>query len=127
MPSYFPRTHWAYEHMSSVERRMRDQDLLETKVRTPFLPDHKKRATQFTHGYIEDDHIPFMQRGVDILHIIPNPFPKVWHTMDDSAANLDIPTIRDWAKIITAFVAEWMDLDGVLPEGISRFYESCDG
>ena len=116
IPSFFPATHWAYEHVAEVERRMRDLGLLETQVRHPFLPERNKRATQFASGYIEDDHIPFLQRGVNILHIIPNPFPKVWHTMDDTAANLDVPTIRDWAKIMAAFVAEWMDLEGSVPK-----------
>lgn len=32
-------------------------------------------------GYIEDDHIPFLHQGVDILHVISSPFPTVWHTL----------------------------------------------
>ncbi|KAG0311433.1 hypothetical protein BGZ99_010173, partial [Dissophora globulifera] len=31
---------------------------------------------------IEDDHVPFLLRGVPILHIIPTPFPAVWHTLN---------------------------------------------
>jgi glutaminyl-peptide cyclotransferase len=116
VPSYFSNTHWAYEHMANVEQRMRNLGLLETKEAARFLPEERKRAAQFSQGYVEDDHIPFMERGVNILHIIPNPFPKVWHTMDDTGSNLDVPTIRDWAKIVTAFVAEWMDLDGLISE-----------
>jgi len=59
-----------------------------------------------------DDHVPFMARGVDVLHIIPSPFPDVWHHMEDDGEHLDGPIVEDWAKIVTAFVAEWMDLEG---------------
>ncbi|KAK3942111.1 peptidase family M28-domain-containing protein [Diplogelasinospora grovesii] len=118
VPSYFERTHWAYQHLATVEERMRRLRLLETKKpdHGQFLPDSRKQAYQFSRGgYIQDDHVPFLERGVDVLHVIPNPFPPVWHTMDDDGQHLDIPTVRDWARIVTGFVAEWMDLEGHLP------------
>ncbi len=55
-----------------------------------------------------------MARGVEILHIIPTPFPRVWHTMADDGKALDSATVEDWAKIVTAFIGEWMDLEGYL-------------
>ncbi|KAK3983916.1 peptidase family M28-domain-containing protein [Cladorrhinum sp. PSN332] len=115
VPSYFERTHWAYENMAKIEGRMRGLGVLETKPKKSFLYEAGKKDW-FQRGYIQDDHVPFMERGVDILHIIPTPFPAVWHTMDDDGAHLDLPTIRDWTKIVTAFVAEWMDLEGYMPE-----------
>jgi hypothetical protein len=111
VPSYFQKTHWAYQHMSEAEDRLRKLGLLETRPRTQFLPEKDKKANQFSWGFIGDDHVPFMQRGVDVLHVIPTPFPAFWHTMDDDAQHLDVPTVRDWGKIVTAFVAEWMQLD----------------
>jgi glutaminyl-peptide cyclotransferase len=56
-----------------------------------------------------------MARGVEVLHIIPTPFPRVWHTMDDDGEHLDSKTVEDWAKMVTAFVGEWMDLEGYFP------------
>jgi glutaminyl-peptide cyclotransferase len=56
-----------------------------------------------------------MIRGVEILHIIPAPFPHVWHKMQDDGEHLDMPTVEDWARIVTAFVGEWMDLEGHFP------------
>lgn len=56
-----------------------------------------------------------MARGVEILHVIPTPFPRVWHTMADDGEHLDMPTVEDWARIVTAFVGEWMDLEGHFP------------
>jgi glutaminyl-peptide cyclotransferase len=120
IPSYFPTTHWAYQNLAKVEERLRKLGVLETEPRMPFLGESEKEGTQFFRGYVADDHIPFMRRGVDILHIIPSPFPSVWHTMDDDGAHLDVPTIRDWARIITVFVAEWMDLEGHLVAGTGK-------
>jgi hypothetical protein len=120
IPSYFPKTHWAYQKVAKIEERLRKLGVLETKPRKPFLAESKKEGAQTFRGFVADDHVPFMRRGVDILHLIPTPFPPVWHTMDDDGAHLDVPTIRDWASIMTAFVAEWMDLEGYLPKPGAR-------
>ncbi|KAK3329371.1 peptidase family M28 [Apodospora peruviana] len=109
VPSYFAQTHWAYRHLAEAERRLQKLGMLETKGRL-FLHDFDK--SRFGGGYILDDHVPFMERGVPILHVIPTPFPPVWHTMKDDAAHLDVPTIGDWARIVVVFVAEWMELEG---------------
>lgn len=115
VPSYFLTTHWAYQSMASIESRMRNLGLLESTPANPFLPDTAKMATQFGKPGVEDDHIPFITRGVPTLHIIPSPFPPVWHTMDDDAAHLDLPTVRDWAKIVTGFTMEWLDMMELVP------------
>lgn len=112
VPSYFLTTHWAYKNMASLEKRMRDLGLLESKPAQPFLPDGNKKSSDFGYGGIEDDHIPFLRRGVDILHLIPTPFPNVWHTMEDDGEHLDMPSVNDWTKLVLAFTAEWMDLSG---------------
>lgn len=102
--------------MAALEKRLRKLGLLETKPMFPFLPDSDKTANRFTPGYVDDDHRPFMARGVDILHIIPTPFPDVWHKMTDDGEHLDLPTVRDWAKITTAFVIEWMGIENYMPK-----------
>jgi hypothetical protein len=120
IPSYFLTTHWAYKNMATIEKRMRDLGVLETKPLKPFLPEADKSSKHFGRGSIEDDHIPFMRRGVDILHMIPSPFPTVWHTIDDDGEHLDLETTRDWAKIVTAFTVEWMDLKDHMPKRVVR-------
>jgi hypothetical protein len=30
-------------------------------------------------------------------------------------SSLDIPTVEDWSMMVTAFVGEWMDLEGYFP------------
>ncbi|KAK0722476.1 kinase-like domain-containing protein [Lasiosphaeria miniovina] len=118
--SYFQTTHWAYQKMATIEGRMRGLGLLESKPRAPFLPDGGKLATQFQGGsMIGDDHVPFMYRGAPILHVIPSPFPDVWHTINDDGPHLDMPSVMDWSKIVTAFTLEWLDMMEVEPEAQS--------
>ncbi|KAL5115777.1 hypothetical protein ACEQ8H_006385 [Pleosporales sp. CAS-2024a] len=107
VPSYFPTTHWAYQRMATIESRMRELGLLESRPSEPFLAD--VNGTQ-AWGGISDDHLPFLSRGVEILHIIPSPFPDVWHTKQDDGEHLDMATTRDWAKIVAAFTLEWLDM-----------------
>ncbi|ELQ38335.1 hypothetical protein ACKVWC_005963 [Pyricularia oryzae] len=120
IPSYFQNTHWAYQNMAKVEERLRKLDLLQAQQKNPFLVEAGKPSGAFTQGYILDDHVPFMDRGVDILHVIPTPFPSVWHTMMDDGEHLDGEVLQDWAKIITAFTSEWMELEGFLPSALEK-------
>ncbi|KAI2626796.1 glutaminyl-peptide cyclotransferase [Xylaria nigripes] len=111
VPSYFPSTHWAYQGLANIETRMRGLRLLATRPKHPFLTQRDMVAEEVgSRGFIADDHVPFMERGVPILHVIPTPFPFTWHTLDDDADHLDLETIDDWAKILTAFAAEWLEL-----------------
>ncbi|KAK5200997.1 hypothetical protein LTR16_004192, partial [Cryomyces antarcticus] len=77
-----------------------------------FLTEADKKGGMFRGWMVQDDHVPFMARGVEVLHMIPTPFPRVWHEMDDDGEHLDDSTVEDWARLITAFVGEWMDLEG---------------
>jgi glutaminyl-peptide cyclotransferase len=113
IPSYFPTTHWAYRHLSLVETRLRSLGLLESSPEQPFLPDMNGTMGG---GGISDDHLPFMGKGVEVLHVIPSPFPDVWHTMEDDGQHVDMRTVRDWGKIVAAFVLEWLDMMEVWDE-----------
>ncbi|MCJ1459436.1 hypothetical protein MMC28_009814 [Mycoblastus sanguinarius] len=136
IPSYFKTTHWAYQNMATLEKRLREQSLFASSPNHPskrgiwsdssadaknqkarrqeptWFYDIDKRADRWMGGMIGDDHLPFMARGVDVLHIIPSPFPTVWHKMIDDGKHLDLDTTGDWAVLVTAFAAEWMDLEG---------------
>ncbi|PGH14091.1 hypothetical protein AJ80_06096 [Polytolypa hystricis UAMH7299] len=122
--SYFKTTHWAYQKLALLESRLRGLGLLKSSPAkkpagrsedpnakdNPWFVDAQKKDNIFGSG-ITDDHVPFMDRGVDILHVIPMPFPVVWHTIDDDAEHLDIDTVEDWSTIISAFILEWLELD----------------
>ncbi|KAI0011474.1 glutaminyl-peptide cyclotransferase [Xylariaceae sp. FL0662B] len=115
VPSYFQTTHWAYAAVARIEERMRGLGLLESTPRAPFLPDADRTSTRYYRAAVQDDHVPFMARGVPVLHLITSPFPKVWHTMLDDGPHLDGATVRDWARIVTAFALEWLDMMEVEP------------
>ncbi|KAK1970944.1 peptidase family M28 [Colletotrichum sublineola] len=116
IPSYFQSTHWAYKAMAAIEKRMRDLGILETKPIIPFLNDVAKASSMFGNSGIGDDHVPFMMKGVNVLHMIPSPFPYWWHKIEDDGEHLDMPTVRDWTRIVTAFVMEWLDAMEVISE-----------
>ncbi|KAH8117018.1 hypothetical protein DFH11DRAFT_1687800 [Phellopilus nigrolimitatus] len=79
---------------------------LDTAWRSFFAP----RTDMQNHGYIEDDHIPFMRLGVSILHVISSPFPRVWHTLEDDASALDLETMKRWNLIMRVFMCEYLGL-----------------
>ncbi|KAJ5579890.1 uncharacterized protein N7459_005875 [Penicillium hispanicum] len=115
--SYYPTTHWAYQSMASLEQRLRSNGQLKSQPGHSWFIDSGKDAHQiFALGGIQDDHLPFLARGVEILHVIDfspfRGFPSVWHTSDDDAEHLDMDTVKDWSMIVTAFAAEFMELGG---------------
>ena len=114
VPSYWSNTHWAYKNMAALEARMRADSVsaLKSKPAKPFLVDAQKTSMYWSGPLMQDDHVPFLKRGVEVLHLIPNPFPAVWHRMEDDGAHLDTDTVEDWARIVTAWVAEYMGLEG---------------
>ncbi|KAL9061125.1 MAG: hypothetical protein Q9162_000270 [Coniocarpon cinnabarinum] len=123
IPSYFLPTHWAYQGMAEAETRLRGLGLFKSSPNHPsklpakrskeplFLTDAKKEAGMFMASPMGDDHVPFMKRGVQILHLIPSHFPPVWHQITDDGEHLDMEIVEDWTKLITAFAAEYMELD----------------
>ena len=49
--------------------------------------------------------------GVPVLHLIPVPFPDVWHKIGDNGDTLDDPTVTKLNKILRIFVAEFLKLN----------------
>lgn len=133
MPSYFSTTHWAYQAMSDLEIRLRANGQFKSSPnhhskRVPdatghvpalrkerlWLHEASKKQEQFRIPFMGDDHLPFLARGVQILHLIPSPFPVVWHNshgIPDDGEHLDLGVVEDWTKLVLAFTAEWLELD----------------
>lgn len=57
--------------------------------------------------WIEDDHVPFKQRGVPILSLLAHPFPKVWHKVTDNYNAIDFPRTRRILHVLEEFVANY--------------------
>ncbi|KAF9126491.1 hypothetical protein BGW39_006585 [Mortierella sp. 14UC] len=133
VPSYFGATHWAHQHSMAIEQRLwdaklhggqvlarkkesrsdekgdkEDEDdmdqLEEEEPLTAFLTE------QPSWGGIDDDHRPFMQRGVPIFHVIPTPFPHVWHKLEDDANAISPEVVEGWANIFRTFTVEYLQL-----------------
>ncbi|EAW10295.1 glutaminyl-peptide cyclotransferase family protein [Aspergillus clavatus NRRL 1] len=126
--SYFATTHWAYQKLAALEKRLRDLKQFKSSSGgssgASWFVDHAKNEHQLNvYSGIQDDHLPFLARGVEVLHIIDysptrrTGFPAVWHTIDDDGEHLDLETVEDWSMLFTAFAAEWMELEGFLPTG----------
>ena len=60
---------------------------------------------------IVDDHTPLMERGLKrALHVISDPFPDTWHTLEDDLDYLDREAIERVNKVVRVFVAEYLQL-----------------
>ncbi|KAF9469303.1 hypothetical protein BDZ94DRAFT_1152081 [Collybia nuda] len=114
--SYNLDTAWLFDAMASSEKRLgesgafaygNEQGMAPGKWTSYFMPRTKHTINM---GYIGDDHVPFMERGVSVLHIISEPFPRVWHTLKDDASALDLPTMRRWNLILRVFMSEYLHL-----------------
>ncbi|XP_078097897.1 glutaminyl-peptide cyclotransferase-like [Mustelus asterias] len=103
--NHFKDTARWYNRLVGIEKRLHKLGLLQM---------HPLEVTYFNgdtyYGPIEDDHVPFLRKGVPILHLISTPFPHVWHTMEDTAENLHPPTIENLCKILSVFLAEYLGL-----------------
>ncbi|XP_027701877.1 glutaminyl-peptide cyclotransferase-like protein isoform X1 [Vombatus ursinus] len=103
--SHFRHTAPWFQRLSSIEKRLH---------RLGLLASHPREVTYFQpgppYGAVDDDHTPFLRRGVPILHLIPTPFPAVWHTAADTETNLHPPTVHNLSRILTIFLAEYLGL-----------------
>lgn len=111
VPSYLKSTTWAHRNMANLEQRMRNLGLLETS--SAFFPSTEGDVQKSDLGY---DHVPFMDRGVPFLHVLPSPATANQRAMDDRIDELNLPTVRDWSKIMVGFTLEWLDMMEVWPE-----------
>uniref|UniRef100_A0A8D0C220 Glutaminyl-peptide cyclotransferase n=1 Tax=Salvator merianae TaxID=96440 RepID=A0A8D0C220_SALMN len=104
-PIYFLNTARWFERLEAIEQRLHELGLLDN-----YSSQRRYFRGNLRRHPVEDDHIPFLRRGVPILHLIPSPFPRVWHTMEDNEENLDKPTVDNLNKILQVFVLEYLNL-----------------
>ncbi|KAJ1922392.1 hypothetical protein IWQ60_006547 [Tieghemiomyces parasiticus] len=98
---YFDNTSGYFQALAGLEQRLNRLFLVSTH-RSFFNTKTKFR------GSILDDHVPFIQRNVPVLHLIPHPFPAVWHKPSDNADALDMLVIHDMAVLMRIFVASYL-------------------
>ncbi|XP_065883220.1 glutaminyl-peptide cyclotransferase-like isoform X2 [Dysidea avara] len=104
--NFFDETRPLYEQLAKIEERLHKVDHLEGHSKSNiYFP-----SPTLQYGRIEDDHIPFLKKGVPILHLIAYPFPSVWHKASDNLSALDKPTISNLRKIFIVFLHEYFYL-----------------
>ncbi|KAF9014022.1 hypothetical protein BDQ17DRAFT_1270151 [Cyathus striatus] len=114
--SYYVDTAWLFDAMASAEKRLGESGAFSYGTQTSMAPGKWKsyflprKSPAINFGYIGDDHVPFLKRGVSILHLIAEPFPSVWHTLKDDVSALDLPTMRRWNLILRVFICEYLHL-----------------
>ncbi|XP_055841752.1 glutaminyl-peptide cyclotransferase isoform X2 [Episyrphus balteatus] len=99
--NFYPNTANLHSSLSAIEQSLNKQKQLEGH--------NLMFMRKYASGYVDDDHRPFLQQNVPILHLISTPFPKQWHTADDNAENLHWPSIRNFNKILRVFVYEYLN------------------
>ena len=116
IPNTHPETAWLFDRLVMIQDRLADLNLLSKpmikRVRRNmgvFLPGQ----SQYGPMAIADDHRPFYDLGVKVLHCIPIPFPQVWHTKDDNALALNHGVIVDISLMFKVLVAEYLGLVGL--------------
>uniref|UniRef100_A0A3Q3WVD5 Glutaminyl-peptide cyclotransferase n=1 Tax=Mola mola TaxID=94237 RepID=A0A3Q3WVD5_MOLML len=99
-------------HFAKTERWF--NRLIKRLHRQGLLRSHPLEQTYFRKdmyvGPVQDDHIPFLHRGVPVLHVITTPFPAFWHTLHDTEENMHQPTVENLTKIMAVFLAEYLGL-----------------
>lgn len=113
--SFFKETDTSYTHLVDIEARLVKANLLEKYTPTTLSKNDDSsqsyfRALSHRSLYAEDDHIPFLQRGVPILHLIAAPFPKVWHTVNDNRSAIDMASVNNINKMLRIFLIEYLQL-----------------
>ncbi|VDN38145.1 unnamed protein product [Gongylonema pulchrum] len=92
----------AFVKLYKIEKTLREIGCLHQ------IPQIFQPRTAFSK--VEDDHVPFLKHGVPVLHLIPLPFPAVWHKPSDDASAIDYNTIDNLNSIFRVFVAAYLGL-----------------
>ncbi|XP_008312575.1 glutaminyl-peptide cyclotransferase isoform X2 [Cynoglossus semilaevis] len=122
-----PSPHFGNQFASTTTWLSKLQNIEKRLHSMNHLLDHPSSVQYFwpdrSVGIIEDDHLPFLRRGVRVLHLIPSPFPSVWHTFHDDEQNLDRSAIQNLNKIFQVFVLEYLNTRPVVPSDTSSTSE----
>uniref|UniRef100_A0A1I8G5E6 glutaminyl-peptide cyclotransferase n=1 Tax=Macrostomum lignano TaxID=282301 RepID=A0A1I8G5E6_9PLAT len=105
-------------------RRLADVELadfdrlvaMETRLRSAgLLPEASAAFFRFADNFrwptvdtVDDDHAPFRRLGVPTLHLVPTPFPRVWHRASDTGARVHWGHSAAVARILLGWLVEKM-------------------
>ncbi|TXT10919.1 hypothetical protein VHUM_01670 [Vanrija humicola] len=104
--SYYRETDWMFLQLAAADDKLRAAGLVEKGLKEQWF----SKYFGFAGGGIDDDHRPFLHKGVPILHLITSPFPNVWHRMADNKDALDLGVLRRWNRIMRVWTAGYLGL-----------------
>lgn len=107
-PTFFPLIRYTqneYERLRQAEIKIKSTLKVASGTGKPYFFATCPPNVRYVN--IEDDHSPFMAMGVPIIHMIPYPFPKVWHTMADDESALDNNVIEDLTRILYTYLEDY--------------------
>lgn len=67
----------------------------------------QQKATAFKNRqgqYINDDHLPFLEAGLDVVNLIHHPFPSYWHTISDTIDKCNASSLQQVGDVLSAFI-----------------------
>lgn len=94
LTSRFMETDHFFKKLIAAEDHLRSLGKIDKFSQRIFL-SRKQFGAQ-----VQDDHIPFLQRQVPVVHLIPIPFPRGWHSKWDTIDKLHLPTMKKLKDII---------------------------
>ena len=55
-------------------------------------------------SYISDDHLPFLKAGLKVVNLIHSPFPKSWHTSNDSIERCSAKSLQQVGDVLVELI-----------------------
>lgn len=53
---------------------------------------------------VQDDHIPFLRKGIPVIDLIQTPFPDTWHTTSDTPARVSPESLDQVGRVVVAML-----------------------
>lgn len=97
--NHFSNTSSHFNSLVDIEQCLQQSGYLTSPYRQPLFRSYGSTSR------VDDDHIPFLHRGVPVVHLISTPFPSVWHTTYDDLGHLDANTVDDFSRIFRVYLA----------------------
>nr|KAI8741471.1 glutaminyl-peptide cyclotransferase-like protein [Biomphalaria glabrata] len=98
--NYYSNTSSLYYRMVTIEQCLKRMSLLPAATYQSVM-----FSTRGASQNVEDDHTPFIHKGVPVLHLISTPFPTAWHSVRDTIGNLNFQVIDKFSRVLRVFLA----------------------
>lgn len=104
--SFYRNTHKYFQRLSEIEHELSNAGNLKGRGKVYFM-DRRPLG----YNPVDDDHRPFAERGVKIIHLVPPELPPFWHTLQDDLQVIDYDASNDIVKILSVFICEYLGCD----------------